>query len=71
MRLDANLRLSDSQVDAMAGEFDQMRKGSEGLLRSAISPQEVQPRPAIANDGQRSRERVSAGQALFSGASRR
>ena len=42
-----------------------MRKGSECLLRSANSPQEVQPRPAIANDGQRSRERVSAGQALF------
>lgn len=26
-RLDARLRLSDSEVDAMAAEFDQMRKG--------------------------------------------
>ena len=39
--------------------------------QSANSPQEVRPRPTIADDAQRSRERVSAGQTVFSGFSRR
>lgn len=28
-RLDARLQLSDSEVDAMTAEFDQLRRGSE------------------------------------------
>lgn len=39
--------------------------------RSANSPQEVQPRPMIADDAQRSSERVSAGQTVFAGIDRR
>jgi toxin ParE1/3/4 len=39
--------------------------------RSANSPQEVRPRPVLADDVQRSRERVSIEQTLFSGTSRR
>jgi hypothetical protein len=39
--------------------------------RSANSPQEAQPRPMIADDVQRSRERVSAGQTVFSGINQR
>jgi len=39
--------------------------------RSANSPQEVRPRPTIADDAQRFRQRVCAGQSMFSGNSRR
>ena len=39
--------------------------------RSANSPQEVRPRPTIADDAQRFRQRVCAGQSVFSGSSRR
>jgi hypothetical protein len=35
--------------------------------RSANSPQEVQPRPKGADDAQRARERVYAGQTALSG----
>lgn len=39
--------------------------------RSANSPQEVRPRQAIANDAQRARQDVSAGQTAFSGRNQR
>jgi len=39
--------------------------------QSANSPQEVRPRPIFANDAQRLRDRVSAGQTVFSGTNQR
>lgn len=43
-----------------------MTTGSPTVQRSAHGPQEVRPRPILADDAQRPREHVSAGQTVFS-----
>ena len=48
-----------------------LARGLSTCQQSANSPQEVRPRPPIAVDVQRSRDRVSAGQTVLSGINRR